>query len=301
MNKGAKKSKSKDNSAKTARLFIISVIKALLMIILVTIVLAILGFDLTGLSTIISSAIVAIGLSLQNIIANFASGIIILTSKNFVVGDYIDINSGQVQGTVKDVTILTTKIVTVDNVMVYVPNSTITSGTVQNFNVMRYRRINLTISASYDSDVQTVKKIIRSCLESQDGIIKEMPINVVLTDFGNSAINFAARCYVPTPIYWDTVFALNEKIYEELLKRNVDIPYNQMDVHVYHEDKPDTKTDGKGLEDVPMTPIANPKSPLVERSDEEEKKIDDLLAKAIKPKKGSSKKAPGEQKPEEKK
>ncbi|MCI2069221.1 MAG: mechanosensitive ion channel family protein [Bacilli bacterium] len=286
MRRNLKKSKNRDQAAKTARSFTISVIKALLMIILVTIVMAILGFDLSGLSTIISSAIVAIGLSLQNLISNFASGIIILTSKNFIVGDYISVNSGQAEGTVKDITILSTKLVTPDNIVVFVPNSVITAGVVKNFNIMENRLINLTVSVSYDSDIDSVKKVIRYVIDNQKDVIKDMPITVAITSFEDSSINFCARCYVPSPLYWDTRFALSENIYKEMIKRNIDIPYNQVDVHIKDEkSQPKPTPDFSDLDNVKLAQAPVLKPTTAERADEEQEFINGIIFKKSKTKK----------------
>lgn len=280
MRRNLKKSKTKDQAAKTARSFTISVIKALLMIILVVIVMAILGFDLTGLSTIISSAIVAIGLSLQNLISNFASGIIILTSKNFIVGDYISVNNGQAEGTVKDITILSTKLITPDNVVVFVPNSVITAGVVNDFNIMENRRINLTVSVSYDSDVDSVKKVIKYVIDNQKDVIKDMPITIAITSFDNSSINFCARCYVPSPFYWDVRFALGENIYKELIKRKISIPYSQLDVHIKDEKaEKEPAPDFSDLQTVKLTQPNELKPTTTERIDEDQEFINGIIFK----------------------
>lgn len=278
LGKALKISTSKDKSLKTARSFLISILKAFLMIILVVCVLAILGFDLSGLSTIISSAVVAIGLSLQSIISNFASGIIIVSNGRHLVGDFIEVNG--TSGTVKEIGILSTELVTADNVIVYVPNSTITSSNVFNYNTMKFRRINLTVSVSYSSDIDKVKKIIRYVLDKQPGIIKEMPITVVLGELADSSVNFYVRCYVPTPTYWDIRFALNESIFKELMKRNVNIPFNQLDVNLHKGDEKTPKIDMTSVTEVVPIDSASLKSPIVAREDDVDKDIDKLFNKA---------------------
>jgi small conductance mechanosensitive channel len=277
--KSMKISKEKDKSVKMAKSFVASIIKALLYVILVVIIMAILGFDLTGLSTIISSAIVAVGLALQNVIANFASGIIIISAKHLLVGDYIQV--GAVSGTIRNVNILDTELVTPDNTVIYVPNSTITSSNVINYNTMVYRRINLTIGVSYGSDIDAVKKILLNCIHKTDTIVKDMPITVVLNEMSDSSMDFAVRCYVPTPVYWDTYYALNELIYKELCSRNVDIPYNQLDVNLYNSKDEEMHAKVTDIKDEDIASSPSPRSPEISREDKPDE-IDSIIEKAKK-------------------
>jgi len=278
LGKALRISTSKNKTLRTSRSFLMSILKAFLMIILVVSVLAILGFDLSGLSTIISSAIVAIGLSLQGIISNFASGIIIVSNRKHLVGDFIEVNG--TSGTIKEIGILATELVTADNIIVHVPNSTITSSNVLNYNTMKYRRISLTVSVSYSSDIDNIKKIIKYVINKQDGIVKEMPITVVLGELADSSINFYVRCYVPTPIYWDIMFSLNENIFKELVKRNVDIPFSQLDVNIHKGDEIAPKIDMASVQEVaPIDPAAI-KNPIASREDDADKDIDKLFDKA---------------------
>lgn len=282
--KKSAKSKKSDARVMTRKTFSISLIKALLWVVLIVIVLGILGFDLSGLSTIISSGVVAIGLSLQDIIGNFASGVILLTNQTIVVGDYISV-AGVADGTVKAIGILNTELVTPDNVAIFVANSKITSSAVSNYNVMKVRRINLTVGVSYNSDVDEVRKIIRYCIDQNKDVIPTMAKTVAITNFADSEIDFCARCYVPGSLYWDVYFALSEAIYKELCKRNISIPYPQMDIHMdtvkYTADS--FKSDMTGLKNYPVAPVPNPESTMVDRDDEQadatEKTLDKLYNK----------------------
>jgi small conductance mechanosensitive channel len=284
-------SKEKDTSKHMAKSFLLSVIKSMLMVILVVIIMAVLGFDMSGLSTIISSAIVAIGLSLQNVIANFASGIIIISSKHLLIGDYISV--GTTSGTIRNVNILDTELVTPDNTVIYIPNSIITSTAVTDYNTMKYRLINLTISASYGTDIDAVKKVLKFCVLKNESVIKDMPITVVLKSLSDSSLDFAVRCYVPNSIYWDVLYALQESIYKELDKRNIWIPYNKMDVNLYTKaeqeelsvEKGGVKADDISEEDLKVSSAL--KDPVVSRDDKPDE-IDSLIDKA----KQKSKKKP---------
>lgn len=284
MRKIAKVSNKKaSNSANTAKSFVISAVKVLLWVILIVIIASILGFDLSGLSTIISSGVVALGLALQDIIGNFASGIIILTTKNIMVGDYVAVNG--VEGTVKEISILNTKLVTPDNVMYCVPNSQFTANSFSNTNVMKVRRINLTVGVSYNADINDVKKIIRYCIDQNPNVQHDMPVTVAISNFADSEIDFTARCYVPGPVYWDVRFSLSQAIYEEFLKRNVSIPYPQMDIHLdtwNDKEKTDYKINMTGLKNYSTAPVENPKPTNLDRndvSDPAEQALDKMFAK----------------------
>jgi small-conductance mechanosensitive channel len=168
--------------------------------------------------------------------------------------------------------------------VVYVPNSTITSGVIQNFNVMTYRRINLSVSVSYDSDIEAVKKILRHCVDSNPDIVKDMPITIAISDFANSSINFCVRCYVLTPAYWDVRFALSEQIYKDLVKRKVNIPYSQMDVHIHSSDEKAEAIDEEGLEEIKAQDGKTLRPTNIERTDDEAKEIEKIISKAKKTK-----------------
>ena len=268
LKKKVSNSKISQNS-KTARLFSISILKAVLSIVLVVIIFGILGFSLTGLSTIISAAVVAIGLSLQDVISNFASGIILITTHNFVVGDYISVGD-QIEGTVKEVKLLHTQLITFNNIAVYVPNSTLTSKEVTNYNTMEYRRINLIVNVSYDCDPSEVKKVLRYVVSKQTGINKDMPVAVVLDKLDASSINFAVRCYSPTAIYWDTLFKLREDVFVELKKRNIEIPYGKLDVNLNNNVEPKKKVVADDIKEEDIDFGEGSASPMIQRQDDKE-------------------------------
>ena len=258
-----KASKAPLNS-KTARLFGISILKAILAVVLVVIIFGVLGFSLTGVSTIISAAVVAIGLSLQDVISNFASGIILITTHNFVVGDYISVGTS-VEGTVKEVRLLHTQLITFNNIAIYVPNSTLTEQEVTNYNTMEYRRINLVVNVSYDSDPTAVKKVLKYVVGKQQGVNRDMPITVVLDKLDASSLNFALRCYTPTSIYWNVLFQLREDVLVEFKKRNIEIPYGKLDVNLNNNVPPKKPIVAEDIKDEDIDFGAGTASPIVSR------------------------------------
>ena len=215
----------KDRTIKT---FLLSLIKVIANIAIVIIFLLILKVDLTGVAQIFSSAILAVGLSLQDVISNFASGVIILANKPFVVGDYIDLNNGEAEGTVIDVKFLVTALETVDKQIITVPNKNITGSVVKNYSKNPLRRITLNIGVDYSTNIDKAKKLILNIVKNDNRILEEPNPVVFLTAFNDSSLNLSLRCYVPNLMYWDILFSLNEKILLEFRKNDINIPFNRL-------------------------------------------------------------------------
>lgn len=272
-------SKSKNVASLTYKGFVLSSTKVILYFILLVIALSILGLNLSGLSTVISSGVVAIGLSLQSVISNFASGIILLSSKKFIKGDYISLNNGTIEGTVMDIKVLETQVLTTENVLVSIPNSNLFTGIVANYNVMKYRRIDLTISVGYGQDVDKIKKILIYCAKTQKGANLNMAISCFVKNLSASNVDFALRLYAPTSIFWDVKWELGERIYKELVKRNVDISYDQVVINQASTKAKTIKVDDIENKDLDVT--KNPENPAVyrENGDSIDKIINDFTNK----------------------
>ena len=221
---------------RSVKVFIVSTIKIVLYFALVIVILAILRVELSGVTQIFSSAILAIGLSLQDVISNFASGIIILTSKPFVTGDYIKVEDQSVEGSVVDVRFLVTTIETVNKQIVTIPNKTITSSVLTNYTRNPLWRIVVNIGVDYSTDIDKAKKVLVDIANSEDRILENPKPVCYVTAFEASDINLSLRCYVPNVLYWDVFFALNEKVLIEFNKQNIQIPYNRLVVQTLDED-----------------------------------------------------------------
>ncbi len=268
---------NKNKKNETAKSFVASAIKGLLYLILAVIILSILGIPLTGLSTIISSAVVAIGLSLQSVISNFASGIIIISTKKFKKGDFISLNNGQAEGVVDEIKVLETKLLTTNNISVSVPNSDLFTGTVTNFSANKFRRIDFIACCAYGNDIDQVKKVILYCIKKQPGVNIDMKYTTFLKEIDDSNLNFAVRCYVPTSIYWDVLFALQESIYKEFLSRNIAISYNQMDVHIDNDTEKAGTIDMSNITPKDYSENPNPVSPNAYDEEDPDDVISSLL------------------------
>ena len=216
-----------DQSVKT---FIISFVTISLKVLLMIIVLSIIGVPMASLVTIVGSCAVAIGLALQGGLSNIAGGLMILIFKPFKVGDFISSNG--FDGTVKSITMFYTTLVTVDNKVVQLPNGNLSNSNIINFSANQKRRVDINLSVSYSSDIDKVKKVINSVINKQKLILDDEEKFVRLTKHDESALIFTLRVWVETKDYWTVYFDLLEDIKREFDKNGIEIPFNQLDVHM---------------------------------------------------------------------
>lgn len=210
--------------------FLSSLVKIALMILYVIMLLAMLGVDTTSLVAIFSVLTLAISLAVQDVIANFASGIMLVATKPFDEGDFVDIGSDS--GTVEKITITCTKLKTGDNKVITIPNSSVTSSTVVNYSVKGTRRVDLVVSAAYGTDVERVKEILLSLAKSHAKVMQTPAPMVRLKEHGASSIDFVFRVWTTTADYWSVYFDLEEQVYNAFNENGIEIPFPQMDVHV---------------------------------------------------------------------
>lgn len=219
----------------TLKSFLLSVIKVCLYFILIIVVLSILRVDLSSTTQIFSSAILAVGLSLQDVISNFASGVIILTNKPFVVGDYVDIANGEAEGTVVDVKFLVTTIETIEKQMITIPNKNITGSVIKNYSRNPLRRITLNIGVDYATNIEKCKKVILDVVNKDNRILEDPTPVVYLTGYNDSSVTVSLRCYVPNVLYWSILFSLNEKLLLALRTNGINIPFNRLVISTVKE------------------------------------------------------------------
>ncbi|BAI80743.1 mechanosensitive ion channel, MscS family [Deferribacter desulfuricans SSM1] len=201
-----------------------------LFIISVVIALNTLGFKTTSLAAIIGAATLAIGLSLQSNLSNFGSGVLILLTKPFKVGDFVEV--GGISGSVQKISIFNTELLTPDNKKIIVPNSSIIGNPITNFSANDTRRVDLTIGISYESDIKKAKAILEKIVNSDGRILKEPACTIAVAELADSSINIVVRPWVKASDYWAVKFDLLERIKERFDAEGVVIPYPQMDVHV---------------------------------------------------------------------
>lgn len=220
----------KSHLDQTAHSFILSIVKTVFQVFIVIIILSCIGIPMTSIVTVIGSCGLAIGLALQNSLSNVAGGFIILFSKPFKKGDYVEVSG--TQGTVDSISILYTKLITVDNRSVYIPNGQMSNATLINYNEQGTRRLDLVFSISYDNDYHKAIEIISDIISKNEIALKDPEPLVRMVSHSASSIDIAAKVWVLADDYWTLNFELLETIKTEFDKNNISIPYQQLDIHV---------------------------------------------------------------------
>lgn len=213
-----------------------SFLKAALYIFLLLIVAANLGIEISSISVLFASAGVGISLSLQQTLSNFAGGILILMLKPFVVGDYIIVDSNKNEGTVKEIQTFYTKLTTLDNKTIVIPNGMLTNNSLTNVTAKAERQLDLRIGISYDSDLKKAKLLLEQILKEIPSIIKDESLYVFVDSLGDSAVILGIRGWVKTSEYWTTRWNLLEKIKLTFDEEGIVIPYNQLTVHMQEKE-----------------------------------------------------------------
>ncbi len=213
---------------KIAQQFICTILKFVLWLALVLILLSQLGLEITGILTAFSAILLAVGMALQNAIANVANGIIIISSHMFKKGDYIITNG--VEGKITDINFMFTTLITNDNKKITLPNSTLINNNVTNLGAFPRRRVDFTFSVAYETDVELVKKIVTDVMKSDGRVYLDPAPFCRLKILNASSIDFAANCWCDNEDYWDVYYYIIENVYNEFKRKNISIPYNQLEV-----------------------------------------------------------------------
>lgn len=212
--------------------FVDSLLKYGLYALLVFSLISSLGFDTTSVAAVLASGGVAIGLALQGSLSNFAGGVLILLLKPFVVGDYIIEDTNGKEGTVKEIQIFYTKLSTIDNKTIVIPNGMLTNNSITNATAKDERQLDLRVGISYDADIRQAKSVIENLLVKDECIIKNEQINVFVHELADSAVVLGIRAWVKNEEYWTTRWRLLEEIKLSLDENGIEIPYPQMTVHM---------------------------------------------------------------------
>ncbi len=210
--------------------FLKSFISIALKIVLIFSVADNLGVPTTSFLTLLGSAGLALGLSLQGSLSNMAGGLMILLFRQFKVGDFIDAPGGY-SGAVSDISIFYTTLTTLDNKKIVIPNGTLSNGVVVNYSAQEKRRVDMKFTAAYDSDISLVKKILLDTASIHPLALKNPAPFARMSEQGDSALVFTLRVWCHAKDYWDLYFDLNEQMKEAFDKNGVSIPFPQLDVH----------------------------------------------------------------------
>lgn len=222
--------------------FLCSIVAWTLLLIVIIMALNQLGVNTTSLIALVGAAGLAIGLSLQDSLKNFAAGVMLITFRPFKEGDFVE--AGGTSGSVENIAIFSTTFKTPDNRKVVVPNGAIYSGVITNYSAMDTRRIDLVFGIGYDDDIKKAKEIIENILKS-DGRIHSLPAPVIAVDeLADSSVNFVVRPWVNTSDYWAVKWDLTEKIKIAFDENGISIPFPQMDVHLDKEEPQEDQPGG---------------------------------------------------------
>ncbi len=215
--------------------FLDGLIKACLYGLLILMIAGNFGFDATSVVALVGSAGVTIGLALQGSLSNLAGGVLILLLKPFRVGDFI-MESGQgTEGTVKEIGIFYTKLTTTDGKVVVLPNGNLANSSITNATDSPIRRIDLIVGISYDADLREAKEVLRGVMDSDADVLHSEPVLVYVNALADSAVELGMRCYCENPVYWDVRWRLLENAKNALDDARIEIPYQQVSVHMKQE------------------------------------------------------------------
>lgn len=211
------------------QLFFKRVIEVILYIGIALTVIGVLGINTTSLVAMFASASLAVGMALSGTMQNFAGGVMIMLLRPYRIGDYVEAQ-GQA-GTIKEIRLFNTVITTTDNKTVYIPNSTISSGIINNYSQEPLRRVDWSVTISYGDDVAAARRVLIDMMKS-DTRIKSDPAPVVyVSSLGDNSVNLTVRGWVNNADYWGVFFELNERIYNELPKHGLNFPFPQLQLH----------------------------------------------------------------------
>ena len=210
--------------------FLISLANAITYAIFIFMALEKIGIPSTSILAILGSATLAIGLALQGSLENFAGGILILVMRPFGVHDYIICNG--VEGTVQNIGLVYTTLVTADNKKITVPNGDLSNAVITNVTVQEKRRVDIKVGISYTSDMKAAKAILERLYLSHPLILKADEITVFVDELADSAVILGARGWTATSDYWTARWDLTEQIKEESDQAGIEIPFNQLDVTI---------------------------------------------------------------------
>ena len=213
--------------------FLNSLISISLNLLLAIIIIGILGIDTSSFLAVFASAGIAVGMALSGTLQNFAGGVLILLLKPYKVGDFIEAQG--FAGTVREIQIFNTVLTTPDNQTIIIPNGPLATGSLKNSTKASTRRVDIDVEVAYGTNPDDVRKVLDAIIETDGRIMKEPADKapyIPMTTMGSSSIVFQMRVWADATDYWAVKFETTEKIYRELGKAGIEIPFQQMDVHI---------------------------------------------------------------------
>lgn len=226
-----RKSMDRAGADKGVMQFVDSFLKAALYIILIFTIGTSFGVDAASIVALLGSAGVAIGLAVQGSLSNLAGGILLLLLKPFKVGDYIVDSAGH-EGTVTSIQIFYTKLLTMENKQVVLPNGTLSNNALINVTGEPVRRADVSIGISYQADIRTAREVLLNVLREDKAVDKTREMRVFVDELGSSSVNLIVRCWFKSEDYWEGLWRVRENCKYALDNAGIEIPFPQMDVHM---------------------------------------------------------------------
>lgn len=230
-------SMERSNADVGVRQFVDSVLKVVLYFILLFSIATKFGVDAASVAALIASGGVAIGLALQGSLSNFAGGVLILLLKPFEVGDYIIEDTNKNEGTVKEIQIFYTKLSTIDNKTIVIPNGILTNNSLTNATAKDERRLDLKVDIAYEASIKEAKAVIETILKNDEAVLQDEDINVFVDALGESSVVLGARAWTKNEDFWSVKWRILEEIKEQLDEHHISIPYQQLMVHMAESQK----------------------------------------------------------------
>ncbi len=230
--KMVRRSMDKAGTDEGVKQFVTPVIKYGLYVILIFIIMGLFGIATTSAVAVLGSAGVAIGLALQGSLSNFAGGVLILILKPFRVGEYIVVNGSGIEGTVTEISVFYTKLLTADNKLIVIPNGTLSNSSITNVSHVEKRRVDILVGIGYEADIREAKAVLLKLAEEDEARIAEEEPVVFVNNLGDSAVELGVRIWVAAENYWTAKWRLTENIKYALDEHGISIPYQQIDVQI---------------------------------------------------------------------
>ena len=231
--KKVKKVGEKKNADKTILKTLVYALKLTLKCLVVVCLIGYLGIDTSGITALIASFGVCVGLAVNGALSNLAGGVLILLTRPFKVDDFIEAQG--VSGVVADIHITSTKIITGDNKVIYVPNGVLANGNIINYSEKDTRRVDLKFTVAYSADSEKAQTIINGILDSHELVLKDPASFVRMSAHGASSIEITVRAWTKSEDYWTVYFDVIETVKKEFDKNGIEIPFDQLDVHIRND------------------------------------------------------------------
>ena len=227
------KSADKHNADKTIMRTVSYIFKIGMKIVVAICLVGYVGINTSGLTALVTSLGVCVGLAVNGALSNLAGGVLIILTRPFRIDDFIEAQG--YSGTVEDIHITNTKLLTTDNKVVYIPNGPLSSGSIVNYSLKDTRRVDEVFSISYASDFKRAKEILSEIIDAHPLVLKDPAPFIRVSGHADSSINITTRVWVQSADYWPVKFDMLEAVKERFDAEGIEIPYNQVDVHIKND------------------------------------------------------------------